>query len=149
MDNISKNVEHFYELALKYCTFLTQGLLLEDDVEYLMSLLLRLYDAALQLPDIEPESVEEAEVGISPPAIHIQFESSYYQVFDPFVEEEPVEGLLEDDLQDIYCDLMSGINEYRKGNLGNAVFEWTFLLDNHWGNHAVNALRVLHSVRTI
>jgi hypothetical protein len=68
-------------------------------------------------------------------------------VLDPFEFEEPVCGDLRDDLQDIYDDLRTGIREYEAGRKNNAIWDWKFGVDNHWGQHAVDAIRALNSIR--
>ena len=40
------------------------------------------------------------------------------------------------------------MKEYEAGRFGNAIFEWKFGLNSHWGQHVVDALRALHAVRT-
>ena len=70
-----------------------------------------------------------------------------YSKDHPFVFEEPVGRDLRDDLQDIYADLRTGIREYQAGRESNALWECKFGVDNHWGQHAVDAIRTLHSIR--
>ena len=43
-------------------------------------------------------------------------------------------------IQKIANDLQDGIDEYEKGRIGNAVFEWHFGVLHHWGDHAVDAI---------
>ena len=71
----------------------------------------------------------------------------YWMVSDPNVLEEPVCGSLVDDLADIASDLQRGIEEYDRGKVGNAAFEWSFGFRHHWGDHAVDAIRYLHSIK--
>ncbi len=80
--------------------------------------------------------------------IKLSFHKCYWEVFDPFEQDEPVCCDLIDDLTDIVNDLQYGILEYETGKIGNAVFEWKLSFDSHWGQHLVDALRVLHAIRT-
>ena len=48
----------------------------------------------------------------------------------------------------ITIDLRRGMKEYESGRYGNAIFEWKLLFNNHWGQHIVDALRALHTVRS-
>lgn len=75
----------------------------------------------------------------------------YWLVFDPTrteeSEREPVAGNLGDDFADIYLDVMSGLREWDGANESQedeAVWQWQFLFSCHWGDHALNALKVLH-----
>jgi hypothetical protein len=71
----------------------------------------------------------------------------YWLIFDPLDEADlqPVAGTLGDDLADIYCDLVEGLEHFRVGDLDEALWEWRFGYDTHWGNHLFEALRVIHS----
>ena len=141
----------FYELAGDYCRFLAEREITKDSVPALMELLMKLYVAALRLPKMQPETntVPPSEgADKTPVRISGQIPSLYWEVFDPFVPDGPVCGDLSDDLSDIAADLMLGIMEYDAGRIGNAVFAWSFGFDDHWGSHAADALRALHSIRT-
>lgn len=67
----------------------------------------------------------------------------YWEVFDPYEEAPLVCGSLSDDLLDVYRDLRRGLLIYDAGKVGSAVWEWKFHFTNHWGDHAVDALRAL------
>ncbi|MEM6789038.1 MAG: DUF5063 domain-containing protein [Myxococcota bacterium] len=67
----------------------------------------------------------------------------YWEVFDPYVDEEPVAGSLLDDFLDIYHHLKRGLVAFDEGQQQDAVWEWRFHFDHHWGDHAVDALRAL------
>jgi hypothetical protein len=69
--------------------------------------------------------------------------------WDPFTEEGDKEPLsLADALADIYGDLMSGLELYDSGRFEEAAFEWWIAFWSHWGRHAVDAIRVLHLLRS-
>lgn len=72
----------------------------------------------------------------------------YWEVFDPYVDEERVAGSLTDDFLDIYRDLKRGLVAFDKGQHQEAVWEWRFHFDHHWGEHAVDALRALQRACT-
>lgn len=144
-------IKEFYSLADEYCCFISQNEITGDTLSDLMELLMKLYISAVNLPETESETTgylttEETEI----PSIRIssQIPRFYWEVFDPYEKDEPVCGDLIDDLFDIAADIRIGIEEYEAGRVGNAVFEWKLRLDNHWGSHIVDALRVLHTVRT-
>lgn len=113
-------------------------------VDRLLETLMKLYVAALNLPEMEPETVERStEPSSAPVLVRIKegIPSGYWEIYDPFKDEEPVCGSLYDDLSDIITDLQSGCEEFEAGRIGNAVFEWRFGLDNHWGHHAVDLIK--------
>lgn len=70
----------------------------------------------------------------------------YREVFDPYEppSEPEVMSSLSDDLGDIYHDLRSGLLRWKRGETGDALWEWRFGIENHWGKHATDALRALH-----
>jgi hypothetical protein len=69
---------------------------------------------------------------------------AYWEVFDPFAHSEPVGGSLSDDGLDIYKDLRGGLALWDGHSKIAGIWEWRFFFEIHWGNHAVDALRVLH-----
>jgi hypothetical protein len=72
--------------------------------------------------------------------------NSYREVFDPYEppSEAEVMSSLSDDLSDVHGDLRSGLLKWHRGGTGEALWEWRFGLENHWGKHATDALRALH-----
>ena len=140
-------IREFYGLADSYCRFISAKPISAGDIPELMELLMKLYLSAGALPDTEAETTGSSGTE----RIRISFEKQvpalYWEIFDPFVREDPVCMDLADDLSDIATDLRSGMREYEAGRTGNAVFEWKFGFKNHWGSHTVDALRALHSVR--
>ena len=148
---MSKDIgKEIYEQAYEYCCFIAENVVTADTVPSLIEMLMALYISAMGLPETEPET-NELSLDISE-AVSISFSEQistiYWEMLDPYVDEEPVRGDLLDDLSDIAVDLRDGMKEYEAGRFGNAIFEWKFGLNNHWGWHIVNALRALHSIRT-
>ena len=141
--------KEFYEQADEYCRFITDNVITTDKVPNLMKLLMALYVSAMNLPDTEPETTDSSSDIAETVSFRIgdQISTTYWEVFDPYVYEDPVCGDLTEDLSDIAKDLKKGMNEYKAGRIGNAIFEWRFGLNNHWGLHIVDALRALHFIR--
>ncbi|MET0574166.1 MAG: DUF5063 domain-containing protein [Pedobacter agri] len=77
-------------------------------------------------------------------------DSFYSEVFDPVNEDdkEPSQGWLVDDFSDIYRDLKIELTKIETIGTEKAVedalwqMKWSYL--NHWGQHAISALRALH-----
>jgi len=53
-------------------------------------------------------------------------------------------GDLADDLADIYRDVSEGLSLWDAGHLREALWTWVFSFETHWGQHLVDAQRVLH-----
>jgi hypothetical protein len=78
--------------------------------------------------------------------------AGYWCYFDPTeppdVKDDPVYGLLPDDLADIYRDIAPGVRGWetlRDDLLVDIVHHWKNpLFSVHWGSHAVDAMRALH-----
>ena len=144
-------IESFYRISAEYCNYVTENEINYNSIPFLMKLLMNLYISALNLPDLEPETTQISESNIRENIfirINKEIPTTYWEIFNPYMVEEPVCGDLSDDLYDILSDLQNGIKEYEHGKIGNAVFEWKFGLNNHWGNHVVDVLRALHSIIT-
>jgi len=142
--------KEFYEQASEYCRFIAENVITADTVPSLMELLMTLYISAANLPEAEPETTESSLDISEAAAIRFaeQIPTTYWEIFDPYADADSVCGDLVDDLSDIAADLRDGMKEYEAGSFRNAIFEWRFGLNNHWGQHVVDALRALHVVRT-
>lgn len=140
---IAKN---FYDAAVLFCEkfeFLSNAAYLNPSD--LILLIMQIYTAAMHLPNTEPSTWQEAEMSI-PPAVSFGDWDCYWEIYDPFVLEEPVCGSLADDFSSIYCGLSKGIHLYEQGHVTDALWEWRFDFRNHWSFHAVDAIRVLNSL---
>lgn len=145
-------IQLFRPVAERFCT------LVESEGAPLRAILasaVALIAAALELPDIEPSEADHddpndldddcrlvaARVGEA-----VRGHDRYWELFDPRIMDEPVAGSLIDDLSDIYRDLRRGLAIASDGFATDALWEWKFSFESHWGNHAVDAIRVLHRV---
>jgi len=111
-------------------------------------LLPRIYAAGLTLPDVEPE-----QESINAPAVESPMRrlgalfgryDSYLEIFDPYQENEPVRGLISDDLADIYLELVEPLSAFEAGRIQDAVWNWKFSSRGHCGDHIVDAMRAIH-----
>ena len=108
-------------------------------------LLARLYAAACDLEpgpnglDLDPPPRARLKTwsGLEP----VEY---YYENFDPLEPTEVGAGSLTDDFLDIHLDLKRGLSPFDAGHEAAAVWEWRTSFDEHWGRHAVSALRALH-----
>jgi len=58
--------------------------------------------------------------------------------------------MLWDDLADLYLDLIEGIRLSDVGSndaIAEAVWQWRFGYEQHWGEHLLRALRTVHEIR--
>lgn len=144
----NKSVYDFFQSAVKYCSIIENYHSNQDEnkLKTLLASLLDLYGKALYLPDIEPENEQLTNFDISRPQINFDKYDYYWEVFNPYKIEEPLCGSLSDDTLDIYNEVKKGIILYQKNQYNDAVWEWKFSFKIHWGSHAVDAIRALHSV---
>lgn len=142
----------FQEAAIAFCEAVKGPALDARDV---LAATVALIGAALDLPDVEPRTDTAA---VDPPGLDDESQAveraastlgvdGYWEIFDPRALDEPVAGSLTDDLVDVYRDVRRGL-ALAEGSLSEAVWEWKFSYESHWGNHATDAVRVLHRVVT-
>jgi hypothetical protein len=73
---------------------------------------------------------------------------SFFDPHDFEAKDEPVVGLLSDDLADICRDLSEGLSSAKSGHIKEACFEWSQSYRTHWSRHAVSALAAIELYRT-
>ncbi|HMC16726.1 MAG TPA: DUF5063 domain-containing protein [Albitalea sp.] len=114
-----------------------------------------LYSAALALPQPWSEGVSAVHtpgpalaerlnaVKLRAAAIPLQH---YSEIFSPQLlpPEAPVVGDLADDLVGIYADVALGLALHDAGSAEDAIWQWGFNFQIHWGEHASSAIRALH-----
>ena len=145
-----KVAEDFYLSASNYCRVIENfGSIKGNNLTSLLCSLLELYTKALSLPDVESDNEKETDFEISVPLINLKKYDHYWEVFNPYHFDEPVEASLSDDILDIYKDVKRGIFLYEKNEHIEAIWEWKVNFEIHWGSHAVDAIRALHSIKNL
>lgn len=157
----SQPIKDFVSTARAYCMFLETdpG---RDPRQFLRTVqkdLLTLYRMGLDLPDIS--SVDDSHVEDSIEQ-HIHMErilkltrdrlpfGLYWVAYNPLEIASPAQvgaGDLVDDLGDIYRNLKKGLllfDHTAAGTKENAIWYFKFDYDNHWGQHCMSALQVIH-----
>lgn len=156
-DDLSAHVTNFADRAHTYCKTIDR----KGDSplgEWLLSVQVALadvYHAALLLPDIAPATADIANTERDSRSLfenlrHYLGEHDVYRmVWDPLdLEDEPILAHLSDDLSDVYWDLKEGVDLIESGaHPADVIWHWQENLRMHWGRHAVDALRVIHSLR--
>ena len=148
---MNNNVDTFVRLVREYLLVIDRA---ADSTPHSLlgscaRLLPRIYSAAMELPDVEPETDDLSSEGdaVSPmPTLQPLFGryDGYFEVYDPYVEDEPVMSSLADDLADIYLDLARPLGAFDAGHVADAVWSWRFNVRGHCGDHLVDALRAIH-----
>jgi hypothetical protein len=141
-------IARFVWKAGEFCSFIREAgkLSLDERMSGARRYLLGLYAAALGLPSVEPTDDPNPARSPEPPSNWQGFGKfeSYWEVFDPYELDQPVAESLSDDLLDVYRDVRRGLALWESRRDADAVWEWKFHFDAHWGAHAVDALRALH-----
>ena len=123
-----------------------------------LQLLPQLYCLGAALPAVEPSDAvpiadrlthEEWSTLFGALRAHIGPYDLYWDVYDPSQQEQDdvVAGSLADDFADIHRDLRAGLSAWHVGTDASridAVWEWREGWENHWGYHAVDAIRSIH-----
>ena len=146
---------HFGSLAAAFCELVksSETVGLGELVNRATELIVGLYDAAMRLPQSEP-SEQDAPQPVTRDDWQTLFKRLSFQlgeindysfVFDPYeLNAAPVIGSLADDFADIYSDLQIGLVLHTAGASDDAIWQWRFGFENHWGRHAAHALYALH-----
>ena len=142
-------LQSFYQLASDFCKFVHKEIQSEETLAALISFLMRLYLSAMTLPQPVLEKERPQHKWTAPVEIRFQTDmpTRYREVFEPFEEKSPIYCDLKDDLADIAHDLQEGVEAYDSGQFGRAASTWRDGFEFHRGNHAVDAIRVLHAMR--
>jgi hypothetical protein len=150
----------YYQAAMDFCAFIEQSAPCRP-LDFLLATrrhLVRLYDAAAALPWVDLHSNQDYEETLDATLFHATLsiiaqrlgEARYYwHVFDPLddAENTAVCGDLLDDLGDIYKDVRYALLVFHLGQPDcqeNALWQFKFDFDAHWGQHCVSALPAIH-----
>lgn len=152
------SVEAFQSAAEEFCA-MSEGdrQLTRDDLWRFRELLIRLIfhipavESHQHGADFEGRRIGDEEFGRAVKRFGELPFNFYRVVFDPHdfeATDEPVTGMLADDLGDIYRDLAEGLDNARKGHIDDACSDWAQSYMSHWARHAVNALAAIEIYRT-
>lgn len=154
MDELKANaaIADFAFIVERYCSWAESPFSEPDqEMQAARKLLAELHLAALNLPeDLDcGEEVEAPQFSDEWEIVCKRFRGLpvdiYWDIFDPLEEDQPIANTLWDDLTDIYRDLKKGLWIYKQGLIIEAVWEWKFGFQVHWGAHLTGAQRAIHS----
>ena len=145
-------IQNFVDVARRYCVW-AEGPPAEpdEDMHTAQRLLADLHAAVLALPDHFPdvETPDDALTATDWRKISGRFQHlpvlGYWDLFNPLEEEGPVFNTLWDDFSDIWRDLKEALIVYDRGEVDEAVWQWRFNFDIHWGHHLTGAQRAIHA----
>jgi hypothetical protein len=115
----------------------------------------QLYAAALELPQPWSERVAVQRLPM-PAALEVKLDDvreraaaiplqHYSEIFSPGVPPDPPRmGDLADDLVAIYREVALGLHLHEDGRVDDALWQWGFGFQSHWGQSASSAIRALH-----
>ncbi len=144
-----KSIDAFSQTVEAFLAFIRENTITDENIGDLIGFLMKLYVAATELPETEPEDIEEDFTDFEP--ITARFSDRiplvYQEIFHPFRDSHPESHSLRYDLEVIIGDLQHGLEAYRKGYIRAAVQIWNVSFHTHWGQHIVDALKALHELR--
>jgi hypothetical protein len=153
---MKSEADAFAVLARRFASWLDRAAGGSCDISELHAVLAELQAAAVRLPG----RFQEDELSVDNPDVDHQVARSkaevvakmlpfnaYSTVFDALNETDrgSIMTTIEDDLGDIYADLMDGLAPYDAGRFTDAVWQWRFLYWAHWGRHAAHAQTAIYA----
>lgn len=144
----SEEVKRFLDAAKAYCELIDSSDSFHEtkSLSKMLKITSQIYTKALSLPDVDLEEKQSIEVDFPMPEVDFKEYNAYLEMFNPYQDKNPVYGSLNDDIKDIYGDIKRGLILYEKGQKTEAIWEWKFGLEMHWGEHAISVMRALHSI---
>jgi uncharacterized protein DUF5063 len=152
----ANDLHYFSTIGAQFCTIVVHATSLEKDafIVGIRAALAELYLAALRLPDIAPLTVDghvdrlqDAQQAVyDGVAARLGTDRTYWTIFDPHVQSDPILGDLADELSDIYWDIDQGLHLAKQGEAsGDVLWTWRNSFCSHWRRHAADALRAAKS----
>jgi len=118
--------------------------------------LAELYSSALYLPAVEPDTAGTYETPFSTEEWARLFHSlkekigpldAYWGIFDSTEKSDPVQGSLAGDISEIYFDLKQDLQLEEEGiTAGDLLWELRESFREHWGRHALEALKAIRDM---
>lgn len=90
------NINSFYRMVTEFCNYFKDNEITYDSIDYLITSLMKIYVAALELPLLDPETEEVPDAQKCSIKIDRTFKTTYWEVFDPWEDKAPLQWLLDD-----------------------------------------------------
>ena len=87
-----EKIDSFYRMGTEFCDYFKENVITDESIDYLISSLMKLYVAALELPRMDTETVKVHNTQKCSIKIDRKFKTTYWEVFDPWEEETPICG---------------------------------------------------------
>jgi Domain of unknown function (DUF5063) len=151
--------DRFGIVAKRFCSIVDSAPSIDrtELVERIYRVLPKLIDQAIAMPDVElskrrrrkpPRGVGQHEWQLLYQSLQEKLGdwNLYRQVFNPTQDTEAIFGSLADDISDIYDELKKGLelNETSQSQPEDAIWEWKFSFQIHWGKHVIDALLAIY-----
>jgi Domain of unknown function (DUF5063) len=155
------SVQAFKESAKRYCANIKSLSELPqlEAIQVALNSIAELFYLALLLLDSEPTDIDWPDlVGTKACASLCQRlgglfgeKDLYWRLFEQTQQppQEPLAGILSDDLADIWLDVKRGLQTLElnpEASLSDVLWSWKFSFETHWGRHAVSAMATLRSL---
>ncbi len=141
-------MEQYYQEARLFCKWAEElDSITEENACEIVLKLMKLYALSACLPDIETDEAYEGEAVQHQLSFAVPSFDAYWEIYNPYVCDEPVCGSLYDDICSVYSDLRSGVLLYERGCISEAAWEWKQNFEQHWRFHAVDAIRALNGMQ--
>ena len=148
---MNSDLDEFIAAARSFLDWIERGDL--EDIKDVQLRLARLQYYVLLLSDDEPATLadvpgedETIDNDVRTRLMGLPLDT-YFMMYNPTSDktDKPVIGSLIDDFADIARDLRKGFAALRVGSRDDAVWEWRFNYDWHWGRHAAHAQTAMWS----
>lgn len=141
-------MKQYYDEAVNFCLWAEKlRTISAKNATEIVLRLMRMYELSSLLT--LPETTENHELAYE--QIILPFtvtqKDCYWEIYDPYISDEPICGSLSEDINSIYNDIRMGILFYDAGCPKDAMWEWKWCFENHWKYHAVDAIRALNSLK--
>lgn len=137
----------YHKEVVAFCSWMEQlaSISAENAMEIILKLM-KVYSlsSSLTLPEATEDQELEYEQVVLP--FTTAQSDAYWEIYDPFICDDPVCASLRDDISSIYNDIRKGILFYEAGYPLDAQWEWKWSFESHWKYHAVDAIRALNSL---
>ena len=141
-------MDEYYIQAISFCEWAKQLKIVNlDNADAVAVKLMEIYSASTRLQ--YPENFSEKSTSFKRETLSFTAGQNniYWEIFNPYICDEPVCGCLFDDINDIYNDIQEGVHLYMNGLLDEADWTWKWNFENHWKYHAADAIRALCNIK--